>query len=85
MLASNPFGVLSYNHKEISIWAKNTKHNGFYRQSKSGVGQTNGYTLINCSGFSNEFNPDTEVKSEGEIPANANEFIVFLEGLAVNY
>lgn len=83
MLASNPFGVLSYNHKEISIWANNTKHNGFYRQSKSGVGQTKGYTLINCTGFANEFNPEVPVKSDGEMPANAREFISFLEGLAV--
>ena len=84
MLASNPFGVLSYNHKEISIWDKDTKHKGFYRQSKSGVGQTKGYTLINCTGFANEFNPQVQIKSDGEMPANAREFISFLEGLAVN-
>lgn len=83
MLSSNPFGVLSYNHKEISIWANNTRHNGFYRQSKSGVGQSKGYTLINCSGFANEFNPEVPVKSEGEMPADAKDFIEFLENLAV--
>jgi hypothetical protein len=83
MLASNPFGVLSYNHKEISIWAKNTKHHGFYRQSKSGVGQSRGYTLINSTGFADQFDPEVKVKSEGEMPANAKDFITLLEELAV--
>ncbi|WP_026968931.1 hypothetical protein [Algoriphagus terrigena] len=84
MLASNPFGVLSYNHKEISVWAKNTKHNGFYRQSKSGVGQSKGYTLINSSGFADQFDPEDEVRSDGEMPAEARNFITFLEEIVVN-
>lgn len=81
MLASNPFGVLSYNHKEISIWAKNTRHNGFYRQSKSGVGSSKGYTLIGCQGFDNQFSPDVTVQSNGQMNPKAAEFIRFLENL----
>ncbi|SFT40790.1 hypothetical protein SAMN04489724_0625 [Algoriphagus locisalis] len=81
MLQSNPFGVLSYNHKEISIWARNTKHNGFYRQSKSGIGTSKGYTLINCQGFDDQFSPDIAVKSNGQMDERAAEFISFLENL----
>ena len=58
MLSSNPFGVLSYNHKEITADWENVKHNGYYRQTSSGVGYSNGYRLVNCEGFGDEFNPD---------------------------
>ena len=61
MLASNPFGVLSYNNKEITAYWENVNHNGFYRQTSSGVGSSNGYTLKNCTGFGDEFNPDVPV------------------------
>lgn len=81
MTASNPFGVLSYNHEEISIWAKDTKHNGFYRQSRSGVGESHGYTLINCNGFDNQFKPAKPLRDSGEMDQEASEFIRFLEGL----
>lgn len=33
ILQSNPFGHVSYNHDQVNIWAKNWKHNGFFRQS----------------------------------------------------
>ncbi|MEN2281269.1 hypothetical protein AAGF08_03960 [Algoriphagus sp. SE2] len=81
MLASNPFGVLSYNHKEISLWAKDTVHQGFYRQSKSGNGNSKGYTLINCRGFEDQFKPDVPVNGSGEMPKKANDFIDFLMAL----
>ncbi|MBN3518713.1 hypothetical protein JYB62_01760 [Algoriphagus lutimaris] len=81
MLASNPFGVLSYNHKEISLWAKNTVHQGYYRQSKSGKGNSKGYTLINCSGFGDQFNPEVPVKESGEMAKKAKGFIDFLMAL----
>lgn len=35
VLASNPFGHVSYNHQEITMWAKNFDHNGYYRQSNN--------------------------------------------------
>lgn len=35
ILNSNPFGHVSYNHSQVSIWAENWKHNGFYRQSEN--------------------------------------------------
>ncbi|NVK48712.1 MAG: hypothetical protein HWE09_03010 [Cyclobacteriaceae bacterium] len=81
MLASNPFGVLSYNHEEISIWARNTEHNGFYRQSRSGVGESKGYTLINCKGFEDEFAPKIPISTSGPMPEDAAQFIDFLEDL----
>lgn len=81
MLTSNPFGVLSYNHQEISIWARNTSHNGFYRQSRSGIGQSKGYTLINCKGFQDEFNPGTPPKSGGKMPQTAFDFIKMMESI----
>ena len=82
MFASNPFGVLSYNHVEISIWAKKTKHKGFYRQSWSGVGKSKGYTLIESEGFADQFNPSEPIKTEGEMNPRAAGFIDFLENLA---
>lgn len=81
MLTSNPFGVLSYNHKEISIWARNTSHNGFYRQSKSNVGSSKGYSLINCTGFGDEFKPDVPVRLLGAMPTTALNFIKTMESL----
>lgn len=79
ILSSNPVGHLSYNHKEITLWAKDFKHNGFYRQSLSNVGQSNGYTLINCEGFHGQFSPDSEVKNTGPMPEEARVFISELE------
>ena len=79
----NPgLGHLSYNHKEIGLWARNTKHQGFYRQS-SGTGQSPGYVLINSTGFENEFNPDVEVKSEGDLPIEVTEYLIQLEQLGI--
>ncbi|MCE7055265.1 hypothetical protein LZF95_11315 [Algoriphagus sp. AGSA1] len=75
-------GHLSYNHKEIGLWAKDTEHKGFYRQS-SGKGESPGYTLINCTGFENEFNPDVSVKDSGEIPQELKEYLAELRGLGV--
>jgi hypothetical protein len=75
VLSSDPVGHLSYNHKEITLWAKNFKHMGFYRQSQSHVGKTNGYTLINSEGFEGQFNPEVTIASEGEMPAEARRFL----------
>ena len=81
MLASNPFGVLSYNHEEISVWARKTIHKGFYRQSKSGVGKSKGYTLKECQGFQDQFHPRDTIKSEGQMDQKAIDFINYLENL----
>lgn len=79
IISSNPVGHLSYNHKEITLWAKEFKHNGFYRQSLSNVGQSNGYTLIDCEGFDGQFSPDTVVKNSGPMPEKAQSFLSALE------
>ncbi|MBN3580862.1 hypothetical protein JYB64_00585 [Algoriphagus aestuarii] len=75
ILDSTPVGHLSYNHKEISLWAKKFKHNGFYRQSLSHVGATNGYTLIDCEGFDGQFNPEVEITKSGDMPTKAKELL----------
>jgi len=81
VLSSDPVGHLSYNHKEITLWAKNFRHLGFYRQSLSRVGKSQGYTLINCEGFGGQFNPDLEVKNSGEMPDRAKLIIKEIENL----
>jgi hypothetical protein len=81
VLSSDPVGHLSYNHKEITLWAKNFQHNGFYRQSLSGVGKSNGYTLIDCSGFEGQFKPDEPVKNFGEMPEVAKKLIQEIESM----
>lgn len=60
-LKSNPFGVLFYNHKEVSVILRRTKHRGFYRQSSSGIGKSKGYEFTDSEPFKNEFNPGKEV------------------------
>lgn len=84
VLSSDPVGHLSYNHKEITLWAKNFKHLGFYRQSLSNVGKSNGYTLVNCEGFDGQFNPDIPVSDAGEMPIKAANFIQELEAKFLN-
>lgn len=79
ILSSTPVGHLSYNHKEITLWAKNFKHRGFYRQSQSDVGHTNGYTMINCEGFEDQFKPDVTIKNTGEMPEVAKALLSDLE------
>jgi hypothetical protein len=81
VLSSDPVGHLSYNHKEITLWAKNFKHNGFYRQSLSKVGKSNGYTLINCSGFEGQFKPDAPVRNSGEMSQVAVNLIQEIESI----
>lgn len=79
ILSSTPVGHLSYNHKEITFWAKNFKHKGFYRQSQSDVGHSNGYTLIDCEGFEGQFKPDVAIKNSGEMPEEAKGLLLELE------
>lgn len=79
VLNADPVGHLSYNHKEITLWAKNFKHKGFYRQSLSRVGKSNGYTLINSEGFTGQFSPDEPVKNSGEMPEEAKQLISQIE------
>lgn len=81
VLYSDPVGHLSYNHREITLWARNFNHKGFYRQSLSKVGKSNGYTLINCEGFSGQFGPEEPIKSSGDMPDEANRLISQIEGM----
>ncbi|WP_026955328.1 hypothetical protein [Algoriphagus vanfongensis] len=81
VLSSDPVGHLSYNHREITLWAKKFKHEGFYRQSLSGNGESHGYTMIECEGFGGQFGPNTSVNHTGDMPAKASEFIAELESM----
>lgn len=95
----------SYNHQQLTMWAKNYTHIGFYRQSGNSyatpytvttpTGQvlaagplrkySKGYTLINSTGFTGQFNPveqfmirDLLRKSEGiNLPENQKEKVRF--------
>lgn len=46
---------IAYNHRSISIWAKDVTLDGYYRESTKGDGTSLGYNIINCVGFDNEF------------------------------
>lgn len=75
------YGWTMYNHKEITIHWENVKFSGFYRQSASNRGNSQGYTLINTTGLSGQFSPPVSVKTQGEIPIEAKNFINWLENL----
>jgi hypothetical protein len=55
---------IAYNHRSISIWAKDVDLNSgmvegnddpYYRESTNGEGITLGYNIVNCKGFDDEF------------------------------
>lgn len=76
-------GHLSYNHKEIGLWAKNTIHNGFYRQS-SGKGKSPGYFMSDCQGFEGQFNPDEPIKPAEELPEELKSYLEYLKSLNIS-
>jgi hypothetical protein len=73
ILHSAGFGHLCYNHKEISLWAKNVNLDGFYRQS-SGSGKTLYYNLVD-SHFQGQFEPPIKVTENLEMPKRIKELI----------
>lgn len=58
-----------YNHRNITLWARNVVQKGFYRQTDKG-GKCLGYTMINCEGFADEFNPPVPVSSVNQLPSD---------------
>jgi len=60
-----------YNHSTISMWDKNAKLIGYYRQTNNGDGNTLGFNMINCEGFSPEFNPPVAVTNDPNLPMPA--------------
>ena len=66
---------ICYNHDTISLWAKDTKIEGYYRQSQHGKGFTLGYNMINCSGFSSEFNPPVEITTDKPMPKRISDLL----------
>lgn len=61
-------GHQSYNHSTISLWGKNASLIGYYRQTNNGLGNTLGFNMINCKGFSPEFNPPVPVTNDPNLP-----------------
>lgn len=45
ILESNPFGHVSYNHQQVSVWAENWQHNGFFRQSENNYSNFPSFTI----------------------------------------
>jgi hypothetical protein len=67
ILSGQIVGHNMYNHKEITLWAKDVKQSGYYRQT-SGVGKSLGYNMVDCKGFKNEFNPNVNITTSNTIP-----------------
>lgn len=62
---------LCYNHggeKGISLWMKDTKLNGFYRQSENGGGKSLGYNIVNSEVMKSEFSPLEPVTTDKPMP-----------------
>jgi hypothetical protein len=68
ILQSNIVGHLCYNHSNISIWAKNVKLNGYYRQTDGGQGDAKWMNLVDCNQFEPEFNPDIPITRDKDYP-----------------
>ncbi|TVP52305.1 MAG: hypothetical protein EA341_03425 [Mongoliibacter sp.] len=77
ILSSDLIGHLSYNHRQIRLWAKDFEHRGFYRQTAGGKGEEF-YCLKGCSGFGNEFNPSVPVRDDVPMPEEASALIGFM-------
>lgn len=81
ILKANPIGVLSYNHEEITMYMRGVKRRGYYRETRSKVGSSNGYTLIDCEGFGDEFSPPLPVASSGLMPQEIVDWITAIKSL----
>lgn len=68
ILSGPVMGHQSYNHSTISLWARDAYLEGYYRQTDNGIGETLGFNMINCYGFSPEFNPPVPVTNDPTIP-----------------
>jgi len=67
ILSGAIIGHLCYNHNVITLWAKDSSLLGYYRQTQ-GNGICLGYNMVNCSGFSPEFNPPVQVTQDLNLP-----------------
>ena len=68
ILSGPVMGHQSYNHSTISLWARDAYLEGYYRQTNNGLGETLGFNMINCYGFSPEFNPPVPVTNDPNMP-----------------
>jgi hypothetical protein len=84
ILSSDLIGHLSYNHRQIRLWAKDFIHKGYYRQTAAGKGEEF-YCLIGCSGFGNEFNPSVPVRNDAPMPEEASELIALLKKKTMDF
>lgn len=74
---------MAYNHRQISIWAKDVDLNSgitddtkdpYYRESSVGLGKSLGYNLVNCIGFDDEFSEKT-VTTDKPMPQRIKELL----------
>lgn len=67
ILSGSTLGHLCYNHDVITLWAKDSSLMGYYRQTQD-KGRCLGYNMVNCQGFSPEFNPPVTVTHNPNLP-----------------
>jgi hypothetical protein len=67
IISGQVVGHNMYNHKEITLWAKDVKQSGYYRQT-SKYGKSLGYNMVNCEGFKDEFNPAPIPVTSDDVP-----------------
>lgn len=68
IMQGGAMGHTMYNHRRISLWAKDVQMDGFYRQTDPG-GKSLGYNMVNCTGFGGQFNPaDIPVTTDKPMP-----------------
>jgi hypothetical protein len=58
---------IAYNHRDITIWADNVHLQGYYRESTKGEGTSTGYSIVNSTGFDDEFS-EKEITSNKPMP-----------------
>ena len=74
---------IMYNHRHISIWAKDTDLNSgmdsgnddpYYRESTLGEGLSLGYNIVNCKGFDDEFS-DKLITTDKPMPFQIKDLV----------
>lgn len=74
---------IMYNHRHISIWAKDVDLNSgmengnadpYYRESTLGEGISLGYNIVNCKGFDDEFS-DKLITTDKPMPSQIKDLV----------
>lgn len=68
---------ISYDHgrsKGVTMWARGLHLQGYVRES-DGEGISDGYNLIDCTGFKDEFNPGMPITTDKPMPKEISRFL----------